>query len=686
VVAVDAIASGPLPVIGLELWVDGELANVQSAPSAQGLSPFKLLLYWEALEPGSHSLFVRAIDSMGHTANSAQLPVEVVLAGAISPEEMNNAYALPGPSVPAYVGGGGGGSPPPPPADGGEPPYQPVQPPELLPPETSNEAKPWKPTFLGWLGHLFESPASPAAPAIPSFAIEGCRPRIWISDNSTNEQGFYMYRRDDGMADFIKIATLAANTGESFTFEDGDLYGSYEYYVSAYNQNGEAPSNIVQAEIDSSDCSPETDPVVRLELTKVLSPVPLEMGYCYTSFDGMNWSRYPVDRGSFLPASDDAMGLEGLGLVTSIVDSGEVVSLDLECWGWGDGSLNKLGEWHWDNLFQDNLDLEGIDMQTYGGDSGMTFQINPDLVFQMLGYDPRVPVPYVWLGSGSQGCADHAGENLIFLLVCADIADDLDYAVWNLGECSADLCFKESDIVGYNVYDSLHNDGLTPADTVDSPISIYFMINETSCDPRHIRVSALVKYQGELLESWPSNQVFYNGNPNCPFLFGLESRKYLVTLSLIEFPHINDDPDIEDDAEGKGYVSLWTESNTGKSWTLNLLPEIDDDYPPNPYSWAGLPVCKGWGYPTFCSTTQIANLVGNNTTEIDLLFGEGVWMHIALYDHDDETADDPICVASNFYFNQAWVDSAPNQLFHGSMSASHDSGSCKFDFFIELIE
>jgi hypothetical protein len=677
-VVIDAQASGPAPVLAMELWVDGQLADVRSAPTSQGISPFQSDFTWNAAQLGVHQVFVRAVDTSGGTSSSPILPLEVVSPGTIPLEELGTAYVDPGVSVPVNSGGGGGGG------GGGENPYQPVEPPELLPPEPPTEGKQWSPTIGGWIGNLFLQPLLPAAPAIPASAIEVCSPRIWISDNSDNEQGFHVYRRDPGMADFVKIDTLAAHVGAIFTFDDVELYGNYQYYVSAFNQSGEAPSNIESVNVDSANCEPESGPVITLQLAKVLSTVPLQMGYCYMSFDGENWSRYPSDPHAFLPASADGMSLEGLGVLASLADSGAPTPMDLQCWGWSGDSPQMIGEWHWGNVFDAGLNLEGIEFETLGGEAENVLGIAPELEFHILPYDARVPIPWVWLGSGPQGCADHVGGNFILLLVCADIADDLDYAVWALGECPADLCFKESDVIGYNIYDSLHDGGLTPAHTADSPISIYFMINDMSCDPRNIRVTALVEYEGEVRESYPSNQVFYNGNPNCPFLFGQETRRYEVFLDTIVFTHINDDPDVEDDAEGKGYVSLWTDSGPGKSWTLNLSPEFDDDSPQNFYYWAGLPICKGNGYPTYCSTQDLASLLGNNTSNIFLSINEGATIHVELYDYDDESGDDAICIPPDYYFNQAWVDTAPDQILHGSMSASHDDGACNIEFYIRF--
>ena len=675
-VVIDARASGPASVLALELWIDGKLAGVRSAPSAQGYSPFHSNFTWDAMPIGPHEAFVRAIDTSGGASSSPVLPFEVVAPGTIAPEELSGAYADPGTSIPVSQGGGGGGG-----GAGGGNAYEPVEPPQVLPPDAPTEAKPWSPTLGGWIGYVFATSLPPAAPSIPASAIEVCAPRIWISDNSENEQGFYVYRRDPGMADFVKINTLAAHVGVIFTFDDGDLFGNYQYYVSAFNEGGEAPSNVVNVGVASANC---TEPAVTVKLTTLLSKTSLEKGYCYMSFDGANWSRYPANPEEFLPPSDDGFGLQGVGDLAALANSGKSVALDLECWGWAGGSLEMIGKWHWDNVLQPGIQHDGLDIETYGG-GGNILQVDGHLPIHLL-YDTRVPIPIVSLGSGAQGCADHVGGNFILALVCADIADDLDYAVWTLGECPADLCFKESDVIGYNIYDSLHDGGHSPAHTADSPIQIYFMINDTSCDPRDIRVTALVEDGGVVHESFPSNTVHYSGNPNCPFLFGLEQRQYQVVLDTITFTAINDDPDIQDDAEGKGWVIVQADSHLGPSWTLSAypyVPEFNDDPPGNAFLWALIPLCNGTGYPTYCTVQNLDDLFNKNGDLLYLSSNEGATIHVELYDMDDTSEDDPICIPADYYFNQASVDSAPDHILHISMSASHDSGSCQVEIKIQ---
>ncbi len=734
-VAVYAQASGPSPVISMELWVDGEMAQMLSAPSPEGLLEFQANYYLNNLALGGHSIFVRAIGASYETKTSADLPIEVVEIGQVTLEEGAAAYVDPGPSVPAAIlaqNAGGGGAPYfGEPADEGEPdsppnfpnPEEPPAPHEpldlnidLLPAET------WSPNLSDWFNFIFPNNQGglPAAPGIPASEVVACRPAIWISDNSLNEHGFYVYRRDPGLANFLKIATLEPPSyfpvsedyvihfvsedepykGPVFGFEDEEVYGSYQYYVSSFNSSGEsAASNIETVEVDSEECKLAITSTFAFNLASLFVDQGSEMSYCYYTLDGMNWLRHPAAAQSFMNTSDADPDFDQLLLN----DPGQATPLSLDCWAWLGGDLTQIGTWQFANIFANGF--EGIEFEKvdYGGDSIFALgALGNQFFYNLLPYDPRVPIPIVSLGSGNQVCGDHTGGNFILVLVCADIADDLDYASWDLGECFLDLCFKESNIVGYNVYDSLHNDGLTPVDTIDDPISLYFMINGQSCDPRHIRVSALVEYEGQLLESFPSNSVFYNGNPNCPFLFGLEPRTYRITLDTIDFSagNIDDGADAEDDFELYGHVVLRTENYSGHSWNMPKVPcsscspireihEVDDDVEDNPYLWADffLYSCKHDSPLCYEGVLNLNPILGynNNTGDFELYQGESAWIDILLADEDDDLDDAACEQIGAFVFSTYDVDSAPNQTLFIEFSQFDGDEDCVVRAHVELL-
>jgi hypothetical protein len=64
-VIVQALARDETNVVRVELWVDGELLESQSSTLPEGITPFPLLVNWQPLSPGTHTLIVRAFNIEG---------------------------------------------------------------------------------------------------------------------------------------------------------------------------------------------------------------------------------------------------------------------------------------------------------------------------------------------------------------------------------------------------------------------------------------------------------------------------------------------------------------------------------------------------------------------------------------------------------------------------------------------
>jgi hypothetical protein len=96
----------------------------------------------------------------------------------------------------------------------------------------------------------------PLNPIIVSLSIiNDCSVRISYRDNSTNEQGFKIYRMGAGWS-LIKV--LGPHTGIPGIYNDNTKLpiGLYIYQMIAYNQNGEADSNYSTIEVNSV-CNPD---------------------------------------------------------------------------------------------------------------------------------------------------------------------------------------------------------------------------------------------------------------------------------------------------------------------------------------------------------------------------------------------------------------------------------------------
>jgi hypothetical protein len=95
----------------------------------------------------------------------------------------------------------------------------------------------------------------PMNPTIVSLSIiNDCNVHISFNDNSTNEQGFKIYRLDPGWS-LIKI--LGPHTGIPDTYDDNTklAVGWWGYEIVAYNQNGISASNSRLIEV-TSVCNP----------------------------------------------------------------------------------------------------------------------------------------------------------------------------------------------------------------------------------------------------------------------------------------------------------------------------------------------------------------------------------------------------------------------------------------------
>lgn len=71
VMTIHATARDEHNITRLELWIDGELVQVETSRVPGGMSPFPLLANWEPPTAGSHTLAIRAFNSQGGRANSS---------------------------------------------------------------------------------------------------------------------------------------------------------------------------------------------------------------------------------------------------------------------------------------------------------------------------------------------------------------------------------------------------------------------------------------------------------------------------------------------------------------------------------------------------------------------------------------------------------------------------------------
>lgn len=682
-IPVSAKAQGLYPILYLQLETDGQVVGVAGAPNSQGLTPFSAEFAWTPAEAKTYKLTARAFDTMGNEADSAALVLIIVAADQVNAEDVQNAFQPLGPHAPPGLGEGGG---PPQPLDE-TPPYQPPPGPQPLvidPNGAYDPSEAWSPSVLDWLNSLITNPGKPAAPGLPATAVEGCQPRIWISDNSDDEQGFRVFRRDPGGLNFVEIDVLDAHVGQIFTYDDeeDDLFGTYEYQVSAFNQAGESFSNISEpAEVDSPGCEPDGPSLVQIDLSKLFTTLPdssLGMGYCYYSFDNQHWLRQPPDPTQFLPPGESPQSL------LTLIQPQAGQTLDLECWDWDGGGPHLVGKWHYDDMLTDHADLAvmqpiGDGIVTYGGSGGPG---GP--------WDPELPTPFAFLGTTPQECFDYSNipGDILKALLCADLADDLDFVYWGYWDFSYLTGDPPVDVVGYNVYDTLS--AVNPVHHEDYPLSIYFPIDVDSCTPRLISVTLLANVDGEIHESAPSNQIIYTPEEICQYLAGNEPRMYRITWETIDFSVGDIDDgigDLEDDAEGAGWMSLVTGTGVKRFWHVGLYDGFEDESDDNPYYFAALIMGQASG-PCLGITCLIPfnPATNNNTADFPLFIGEGFKLTVHLSDFTDFEPDFIICGLDPTTDNLTWNGNAvggPGWVTEVTRTKHHNHASCRVTVKIE---
>ncbi len=109
----------------------------------------------------------------------------------------------------------------------------------------------------------------PINPVIISVdVVNACRPQVTYNDNSSDEDGFRIYRSELGITAEAVIANLPPHTGLQATYNEVNPLstGTYQYRVSAYNAKGESFSDPYDVKIADTNCNLLLDPNALLPL------------------------------------------------------------------------------------------------------------------------------------------------------------------------------------------------------------------------------------------------------------------------------------------------------------------------------------------------------------------------------------------------------------------------------------
>jgi len=360
-------ADNPIPVgvmvIGksalqkVELWVDGRLFDSQ----ASGKPYFYRAWRWMPFTPGEHTLFARATGADGRTADSNVLHIQAspaagFLAVATSKQgdtlqslaqqnglpltqlAASNPALDPQAPLPAgqqiflpfqYLPSGGNGTPS-----------------KATPgPAPANPANPGGPAALPFLvkSALHVTSSLPAAPSLQA-AVGVCNVTLTIQDSSQDEDGFFVYALTDSAASFDRITSLKAYTG-TLQYVVPNQHGQVQFYVSAYNTFGEAPSAPVQVDISSPQCNPTPAETGGLKYSGGILSLPkgTQLAYLYASINGGTYQRLPPGHAFMRPSSGQ---VDLRSQIQQLLGGAATGEADLDVWGWKDGALVHLGQLH----------------------------------------------------------------------------------------------------------------------------------------------------------------------------------------------------------------------------------------------------------------------------------------------------------------------------------------------------
>jgi LysM repeat protein len=286
-VVIAARAQDPDRIKKVEFWVNGQLIGAQASTNPQGESPFLASQVWRPSALGMYTVFARAFDTQGHSAQSSVVLVQAVEKSAPDPNAVAQVIAQPGDTVASIAQDNGTtpeevrrhnpdlGAREPAPGDsvlvpaapeterpsddappGGGPSDVPIvgppsEPPPPPPGGGGGTSAPYIPPFS--LGDLHDGlrdlcvrlprlpgcsdapvpdATAPTAPHSISATRSDCRVEIRWTDDTTDELGYRVYRQPARGA-FQLIAIVGP--GSTRAVDASPPPGTQRYFIAAFN-------------------------------------------------------------------------------------------------------------------------------------------------------------------------------------------------------------------------------------------------------------------------------------------------------------------------------------------------------------------------------------------------------------------------------------------------------------------
>lgn len=375
-VVVRATATGPYPILRVELYVDGQLLDVDESANEEGSESLFASFRFRVSE-GVHMIHLRGVDVEGKIGQSlpvsiqakegpqTQSYVSILYGPESSPEGIAEEYGIdqgvlldtnpwfeepdrppsglltiPVGEIPEEEGEEEEDEIPPIPPGGGKAAFEPGSPLTVkgsLFPTKNVTALPW----------TFNPPeGGPTAPIDLQAQVQDCVVKIaWSSLKDPDEFRLWMDKQDGSR---LLVATLkpTAPSSERYQYEfNPGCAGLISLTVEAVNALGIQASAPVALSMDRS-CASSVGEGLRFETMNVEAAPDFKQIYFYISFEGQPEERFPLDDSQFYTL------VSGHGQVQphSSVDQALTLPplqdgiLDLvgECWGWAGGDLVRI--------------------------------------------------------------------------------------------------------------------------------------------------------------------------------------------------------------------------------------------------------------------------------------------------------------------------------------------------------
>lgn len=673
-------ASDPDGIESAELWVNGEKVASQ-ANTSNGQSPFEISQSWIPDGPGNYLFLLRGVDRKGFAGESTPVMIQVVERSfqpdltihgqyivqkgdtiasiaarfGTTPDEirilnpglgdlLTTGESLSVPPRPETAAGGG--SPPPPASDSDEPPH--VSPP---PPPSTAGGTPAEHASAPWWDSLplpgsFDcilnpamcaSPAGGDAPQSPASdvhasLVDACQTSVSWTDNSSNEEGFRVYRlvmRPRFRFELLALLAPTPGSGTRSTYLDASApTGQFFYAIVTINSLGEetwsVPSEQVTTTCPSSAVSGDLSiDVEALQMTA--TDASIDRLYCYISLAGSAFERIPQGASDFITMESGTWNIadyaSGVNKRTLWIDGTRPLEIIAECLGRQGDTLINMGRFtrshppeEWDGRL---LTAGPID-----GAFSVTYRIQPSPPDGSSGYgggagDPTVPVPFnlritdTWVGCWPAGRGSIHCENVDEPGVAWDYVVDpaaprrpLYFKVYMLAGGT------DSHILSYTTLDGWH-------------------MNAPYEDCGSYVVSAVVGHDpitGAEIQSSVSEAL----DLNCGQLE--------ITLEWLKVRNIDDGDIGTGDYEANGVIGFMNENhllywNDGLSIDYSSYTVIDQDVT---YYWADM----------FLGSALADEAPGNNIIRVPIQDGQPLRWRFVFVDSDESSDSDVFCETS----------------------------------------